>query len=161
MLLNVIVQIAEGLDLLQVTYGDGNLVGHLHQGDEVYQIDAVELKGLLQVGIGGEFTLFYFKLVGEHAVYLLNDFFSCHHVNLQFKYLQFIIYFSIFNLHILHDQCRIGSSKAEGIAEEDVEVSLLGLGEHIDTGRLLIRILEIDITSNEVVLHHQHGVDNL
>ena len=36
MLLDVIVQVIEGLDLLQLVDGDSNLVGCLHNGNEVY-----------------------------------------------------------------------------------------------------------------------------
>lgn len=36
MLFDVIVQVVEGLNLLELVNGDGNLVGCLHNGDEVY-----------------------------------------------------------------------------------------------------------------------------
>lgn len=52
MLLNVVVQVGEGLNLLQVLYGNGDFVVELHQCDEVNQVNTVEIQRFLQVRIG-------------------------------------------------------------------------------------------------------------
>ena len=62
MLLDVVVEVIEGLYLVQLIDRDCNLVSHLYQCYQVHQVDAVQLKGVLQVGIGCKLTLFYFKL---------------------------------------------------------------------------------------------------
>ena len=38
---------------------------------------------------------------------------------------------------------------------------LLGLGLHVDAGGLLVGILEVQAAADEVVLHHQHRIDDL
>ena len=78
MLLDVIVQVIEGLDLLQLVDGDSNLVGCLHNGNEVYNTYTIQAESLFEARIGRELTLFYFKLFFKQAVYLINDFLSCH-----------------------------------------------------------------------------------
>ena len=162
MLLNVVVKVVEGLDLLQVLYRDGDFVVELHQCDEVYEVNTVEAEGLFQVSIGCELTLFNFKLFSQQAVYLCDNFFSCHD-NLQFYkllyYFLFTVYFPI--SAVFDDQRRVGTTKSERVAQEDVEVLLTSLGNDVDALSNLIRILEVDRTGNEVVLHHQHRVDNL
>ena len=80
MLLNVVIQVAEGLDLLQVLYGNCDLVGELDQGNEVNQVNAVKVERLLQVCIGRELALFDFKLLSQQTVYLCDNFFSCFHL---------------------------------------------------------------------------------
>jgi len=78
MLLDVIVQVIEGLDLLQLVDGDSNLVGCLHNGNEVYNTYTIQAESLFEARIGRELTLLYFKLFFKQAVYLINDFLSCH-----------------------------------------------------------------------------------
>jgi len=78
-LLNVVVQICESLYLLQVFYGNRDFIGELHQGDEIHQVDAVEVKRFFQVRIRRELAFLDFKLLSQQAVYLCDDFFSCFH----------------------------------------------------------------------------------
>ncbi len=61
MLLDVVIQVVEGLNLLQLVNGDGNFVGCLHYGDEVYNTDTIQTECLFEARIGRELTLFYFK----------------------------------------------------------------------------------------------------
>ncbi len=68
MLEDVVVQVVEGLDFLQVLNGDGNLVVELYECDEVYQVDAVQLEGVLQVGIRSELALFDFELFSSRLL---------------------------------------------------------------------------------------------
>lgn len=81
MLLDVVIQVVEGLNLLQLVNGDGNLVGCLHNGNEVYNTDTIQAECFLEVRIGCELTLFYFKLFFKQGIYLINDFLSCHNSN--------------------------------------------------------------------------------
>ena len=63
---------------MQIAHRDGDLIRHLNEGDQIHQVDTIELQCLLQRSLRGELTLFNLKLLCKHAVYLLNNFFSCH-----------------------------------------------------------------------------------
>ena len=68
MLLYVVIEVVESLDLVQILDGYGDLVGHLHEGYQVHQIDAIQLQGFFQGCFGSEFALFDFKLFRQQAV---------------------------------------------------------------------------------------------
>ena len=74
---------------------------------------------------------------------------------------------SIFYFFILlifyssNNQRTIRTAKAKRVAENNIDLSLYRLGGYIQLLRVFIRILEIDIRGNKVVLHHQHRIDNL
>ena len=73
MLEDVVVQVVEGLDFLQVLNGDGYLVVELYECDEVYQVDAVQLEGVLQVGIRSELALFDFELFSQFTFAIMSS----------------------------------------------------------------------------------------
>ena len=78
MLLNVIVEIVEGLHLRQILCGNCDLVGVLYQGYEIHQVDTIELEHLLHRGLRSKLTLLDFELFFQQVVYLLNNFITCH-----------------------------------------------------------------------------------
>ena len=75
---DVVVQIREGLDAAQFSYGDLDLVCLLDEGHQVHQAQAVQLERLAHVGLGGEEGGIYFKFIGQEAVHLFYDFVTCH-----------------------------------------------------------------------------------
>ena len=48
MLFNVIIEVIERLDLMQIAHRDGDLIRHLNEGDQIHQVDTIELQCLLQ-----------------------------------------------------------------------------------------------------------------
>ena len=78
MLLNIIVQVVEGLHLRQVFCGDGDLISVLYKSYQIYEVDAVKLQHLLHGSIRGKLTLFDFKLFFQQAIHLLNNLIACH-----------------------------------------------------------------------------------
>ena len=57
--------------------------------------------------------------------------------------------------HVSHDQRRVRSPKTKGVGKEEVKMALPRLGYDIQAGRLLVGPLEIDITGDKIILHHQ------
>ena len=82
---------------------------------------------------------------------VLNDFFNSHN----------LVYFFIVLLKFLYNQCRVGTAKAKRVAEIGVKLHVNSGLWNIDVHRCLIRLLEVEVCSDKVVLHHKCRVDNL
>lgn len=64
-------------------------------------------------------------------------------------------------LKFLDHQRAVGSAKAEGVGEEEVDIFFLGATYDIEVLGILVRVFEIDVRRDEGVFHHQAGVNNL
>ena len=62
-------------------------------------------------------------------------------------------------VNVLHNQCRIGTTKAERVAQEHIKMLLLGFWDDVNALCHFIGMLKIQRSGDEVVLHHHHGVN--
>ena len=67
----------------------------------------------------------------------------------------------MFNVQCPNHQRTIGAAESERIAEHRVDLSINGLGGKVQLLRVFVRILEINVRSDEVILHHDNAIDNL
>ena len=72
-LLDVIVELGKGLDGGKLSLRNEHTVLGLYYTNEVNEAQAVELKGLVDGGIGSDGSLIDFKLLCQFGVNLLND----------------------------------------------------------------------------------------
>ena len=59
------------------------------------------------------------------------------------------------------DKRGVGSAKSEGIGQEGIEVAGHPFGQDHQFGGVFVRVLEVDVGADEIVLHHQDRVDDL
>ena len=65
------------------------------------------------------------------------------------------------SLNISYNQSRICASETERIGKEGIEVLVYQCRRDKELRRIFIRILEIQVGCDKVILHHQDGVDDL
>ena len=63
-------------------------------------------------------------------------------------------------LNIFHYKRGIGTTEAERVAQEHIEMLLFGFRDDVDALGHLIWMLEVQGSTDKVVLHHHHGVNN-
>ena len=78
MLLDVVVEVIESLNLTEVLCGDLDAVLRLDDSHEVHEAQRVEVQCVIDLRIGIEVAVLCLELLCEDAVYMLDNFFTCH-----------------------------------------------------------------------------------